>query len=94
MPVKDFSQTRAAARVANMSEEMARFGAQLPARGGRAAPAAPRSGGEHRMTVIVDDDLYWRCKAYFSSPGKKWANFSDMVRSLVSREIAEKDEAF
>lgn len=103
---KDFSSSRAATRVKKLSEDEVMFGQAAQSVGSTAAEAQashrertstgnpnpkPKRGLTHQVTVLLDDDLFYRMKLYFAQPEAKWRSASVMLRELLEGELSRND---
>lgn len=98
---KEFSSSRAASRVKRLSEDEVVFGqaasskedkaakkAANPGRPGACVPnQKPKRELTHQVTVLLDDDLFYRMKMYFAQPGARWRSASVMLRELLEEEL-------
>lgn len=69
-------------------EESAMFGG-LGAPREPAAARPERQGGNHRVTVVLDDDLYFRMWSHVRRPGGAHKSLSDLLRTAVERVLDE-----
>ena len=102
---KDFSSSRAASRVKKLSEDEVMFGhaaASDASCKNDPAPAPeeplesnpkPKQKREltHQVTVLLDDDLFYRMKTYLVQPGARWRSASVMLRELLEEELSRNE---
>lgn len=99
---KDFTTSRAASRIKKLSEDEVMFGqiasgeedskaddaaGQTTAEGPDPNPK-PKRELNHQVTVLLDDDLFYRMKTYLVQPGSRWRSASVMLRELLEEELS------
>lgn len=96
---KDFSSSRAATRVRKLSEDAVVFGQATSKDDARDSGASteppsttdskpkPKRELTHQVTVLLDDELFYRMKSYLVQPDAQWRSASVMLRELLEKEL-------
>mgnify|MGYP002540431293 CR=1 FL=1 len=98
---KDFSSSRAATRVRQLSEDAVVFGRATSKDDARDSGASteppsttdskpnpkPKRELTHQVTVLLDDELFYRMKSYLVQPDAQWRSASVMLRELLEKEL-------
>lgn len=101
---KDFSSSRAMARVKRLSEDEVMFGHVASDDDAEKKEVAaeqkttpkdnpkpnPKRELNHQVTVLLDDDLFYRMKSYLVQPHARWRSASVMLRELLEEELGRK----